>query len=252
MISVDVTEGRALMAGSGRVWCIVLAAGSGARFGSWKQFVDAAGERLVDLAVERALSACDHVVLVLPPGKRWTGVPVDRIAEGGLDRASSVRSGLAAIPDAHGVVVVHQAANPLASRETIEGLISAVESGAPAVFPGLRPADLVREVDGEVAGAVIGRDGLVLVQTPAAFRIEVLREAHASGVDSVEDTALVSGIGYEVRIIRGDPRNIHVATQQDLELVAALLRTQPEYDQRSDLDRGRTGTTDQPGKRGDR
>lgn len=240
------------MTSRGRHWAIVLAAGSGDRFGSRKQFVSAQGRRLVDLAVERALAACDHVVLVLPPGEQWTGEPVDRIAQGGVDRRSSVGSGLAVIPDTSGIVVVHQAANPLASVETFEELITTIESGAPAAFPGLRPADLVRTVEGEVAGAVVGRDELVLVQTPAAFRIEVLREAHAVGVESVEDTALVSALGYEVRIVPGDPRNIHVATPEDLELVAALLRSGPEYDHPSNSDRGQSGGAKAQGRRGER
>ena len=207
------------------VWAIVLAAGSGARFGGRKQFVEAAGRRLVDLAVERAAVACDHVILVLPPGEEWTGPAVDHVAQGGADRGASVRAGLAAIPDDRGTVVVHQAANPLASAGTFHALIAAVAGGAPAAFPGLRPADIIRVADGVVAGEVVGRDELVLVQTPAAFRLEVLRAAHDTGLSAWEDTALVSAAGYEVRVVPGDPRNVHVATPEDLELVEALLRT---------------------------
>ena len=207
------------------VWAIVLAAGSGARFGGPKQFVEAAGRRLVDLAVERAAAACDHVVLVLPPGEAWSGPAVDHVAQGGADRGASVRAGLAAIPDDRGTVVVHQAANPLAGAATFHALIAAVADGAPAAFPGLRPADIIRVADDVVAGEVVGRDELVLVQTPAAFRLEVLRAAHDTGLSAWEDTALVSAAGFEVRVVPGDPRNVHVATPEDLELVEALLRT---------------------------
>ena len=210
------------------VWAIVLAAGLGARFGARKQFVSAAGRRLVDLAVERAIATCEQVVLVLPPGEPWTGPPVDQVIEGGVDRRSSVRAGLASIPDTSGIVVVHQAANPLATAETFAALLAAVGAGAPAAFPGLRPSDLVRATEDGFAGEVVGRDQLVLVQTPAAFRLEVLREAHEAQVDALEDTALVSAAGYDVRVVPGDPRNVHVATPEDLEVVAALLRAQQE------------------------
>jgi 2-C-methyl-D-erythritol 4-phosphate cytidylyltransferase len=209
--------------GRGPVWAIVLAAGSGVRFGERKQFVSAAGRRLVDLAVERAVETCDQVVLVLPPGERWTGPVVDHVAEGGEDRGGSVRSGLATIPDQHGTVVVHQAANPLVRASTFHALIAAVAQGAPAAFPGLRPADIVRTVDGTSAGDVLGRDELVLVQTPAAFRLEVLRMAHGAGGGALEDTALVSAAGFAVHVVPGDPRNVHVATPEDLEVVEALL-----------------------------
>jgi 2-C-methyl-D-erythritol 4-phosphate cytidylyltransferase len=216
---LNVTEERDVAS-----WGIVLAAGSGERFGGRKQFAEVAGRRLVDLAVEGASMACDRTVLVLPPEERWTGSPVDAVVPGGQDRAASVRAALAVITDEQGIAVVHQAANPLASAELFARLLATIEAGAPAAFPGLRPADLVRTVKGDLAGAVVGRDELVLVQTPAAFRLEVLREAHALVVDAVEDTARVSAAGYDVSVIPGDPRNVHVATPEDLEVVAALLR----------------------------
>lgn len=204
-------------------WAIVLAAGSGVRFDAPKQFADIAGTRPVDLAVNSAVTACDHTVLVLPPATRWTGPPVDHIVAGGANRAASVRAGLSRIPDASGVVVVHQAANPLASVETLAALIDAVEGGAHAAAPGLRPPDLVRRIDGGVAGEVLGRDDLVLIQTPAAFRLEVLREAHTLDILAFEDTERVTAAGYEVQILPGDPANIHVVRPEDLVLVEALL-----------------------------
>ncbi len=209
----------------GRVWGIVLAAGVGARFGGPKQFVEASGRRLVDLAVEATTRACDHVVLVLPPGCPWDGPPVAHVVSGGSDRGASVRAGLGAIAADEGIVIVHQAANPLASLETFAALLHAVEDGAAAAAPGLQPADLVRYRDGQLAGAIVGRDDLVLIQTPTAFRLEVLRAAHAAGADAVEDTALVTALGHEVRVVPGDPRNVHVATAADLEIVEALLRS---------------------------
>jgi 2-C-methyl-D-erythritol 4-phosphate cytidylyltransferase len=204
-------------------WVIVLAAGQGTRFGAEKQFVEAGGQRLVDLAVAAGGASGARVVLVLPPGRAWDGAPVDTVVEGGADRGASVRNGLAAIPDLDGVVVVHQAANPLATPALIRRLLDELDAGAHAVAPGLRPADLVRRAEGDRLGPVVGRDDLVLVQTPAAFRLPVLRAAHASGAAGVEDTALVTAIGVEVRLVPGDPRNVHVASPADLDLVTALL-----------------------------
>jgi 2-C-methyl-D-erythritol 4-phosphate cytidylyltransferase len=204
------------------VWAIVLAAGSGSRFGARKQFAAVGSRRLVDLAVEAAAEACGRVVLVLPGGATWDGRPVAHVVPGGADRSASVRSALAVITDEAGTVIVHQAANPLASPELIVRLLTAVADGAPAAFPGLRPADVVRRVVEQRAGEVIGRDELVLVQTPAAFRLEVLRRAHAAAGRALEDTALVSACGYEVHVVPGDPKNVHVATPADLDVVRAL------------------------------
>ena len=208
-----------------RCWGIVLAAGCGARFGGRKQFVEAGGRRLVDLAVEATARACDRVVLVLPPERGWDGPRVDHVVAGGADRGASVRAALATIPDEEGTVIVHQAANPLASSAMFAALREAIDGGAVTAVPGLRPADLVRYRQGDVVGPIVGRDDLVLIQTPAAFRLEVLSAAHAAGGAALEDTALVTALGYDVQIVPGDPRNIHVATPADLEIVEALLRS---------------------------
>ncbi len=209
--------------GASSTWAIVLAAGGGSRFGTQKQFERAAGHRLVDLALAAAAQACERVVVVLPPGRAWDGRPVHAVVEGGADRPSSVRSGLEAIPDADGIVIVHQAANPLADVALLETLLDAVDGGAAAAVPGLRPADLIRQTADGLLGAIIGRDDLVLVQTPAAFRLPVLRAAHEQRVDALEDTALVSALGHDIVVVPGDPRNVHVTSTADLELVAALL-----------------------------
>ncbi len=206
-----------------RTWGIVLAAGGGSRFGGPKQFSSAGGRRLVDLALATATAVCDATALVVPSGCAWDGAEVDVVVAGGADRGSSVRRGLAAIPDEDGIVLVHQAANPLASVALCRTLLGAVRAGADAAAPGLRPADLVRRTEGTRFGEVVGRDDLVMVQTPAAFRLRVLRTAHASSPVAVEDTALVSAIGREVVIVPGDPRNVHVATPEDLAIVTALL-----------------------------
>lgn len=210
-------------AGGARTWAIVLAAGGGTRFGAQKQFVRAAGHRLVDLAVDAAAEVCDHVIVVLPPDRTWDGRPVYAAVAGGPDRPSSVRRGLAALPDTDDTVIVHQAANPLADGALLRSLLAAIDGGAAAAVPGLRPADLVRRAADGRLGEIVGRDDLVLVQTPAAFRLPVLRAAHEQRMEALEDTALVSALGHDVAVVPGDPRNVHVASPQDLELVAALL-----------------------------
>jgi 2-C-methyl-D-erythritol 4-phosphate cytidylyltransferase len=203
-------------------WAIVLAAGRGERFGAQKQFAVAGGQRLVDHAVDVAVRSCEHVILVLPDERRWDGPEVARVVVGGRDRPASVRRGLEAIPADEGIVAVHQAASPLASRETFAAVLDAVAGGASGAFPGLRPADLVRRREAGRALEVVGRDDLVLVQSPTAFRLGVLRAAHASGRTALEDTALVSACGYELHVVDGDPRNLHVATRRDLEMVQTL------------------------------
>jgi 2-C-methyl-D-erythritol 4-phosphate cytidylyltransferase len=209
-----------------RVCGILLAAGMGARFGMPKQFERVGSATLCELALRVVRASCDHTTLVLPrdwPGAGEYRTLADAVVPGGRSRSESVRHALDAVPAAAEVVVVHQAANPLASLELFGAVIRAVRDGADAAVPGLRLVDVARRVhDGWIVEDV-GRDDLVVVQTPGAFRAEVLRSAHRSGADAVEDTELVRACGYDVAVVPGEPLNLHVTTPEDLHLVRLLV-----------------------------
>ena len=211
------------------MWVVVVAAGSGQRFGAPKQFAQLAGRSMVQWAVDAARGVADGVVLVLPPGEDTGDVGVGRRGSGadvsvpgGDTRAASVRAGLAAVPGSAEVIVVHDGARPLASPALFRAVVDAVTGGADAAVPGVAVTDtLKRAVDGAVT-ATVARDGLVAVQTPQAFRAEVLRRAHEAGADATDDATLVEALGATVRVVPGDPRNIKVTTAADLEVAQAL------------------------------
>jgi 2-C-methyl-D-erythritol 4-phosphate cytidylyltransferase len=204
-------------------WGIVVAGGSGSRFGVPKQFETVAGSRLVDRAVDATAAACDDVVVVLPAGVAWDGRRVAAAVPGGSTRSASVRAGLDAVTASTAVVVVHDAARPLASPALFEAVIGAVRAGADAAVPGLPIPDTVKRVDGDHVVETISRDGLRAVQTPQAFRTDALRAAHAAGGEATDDAALVEAAGGRVVIVPGDPRNLKITTPADLVLAAALL-----------------------------
>lgn len=206
----------------GTAWCIVLAAGSGARFGGSKQFEMIRGRRLVDRVVETASAVCDSVVVVLPVSVRWDGPRVAAAVPGGATRLASVRCGLAAVPPEAGIVVVHDAAHPLAPPRLFTAVIDAVRAGWDAALPALPVTETIKRVHrGMVIGSV-PRDQLVLAQTPNAFRASVLRQAHAGAAEAVEDAMLIEAMGGRIAVVAGDPRNIHVSTPEELELAARL------------------------------
>jgi len=206
---------------------IVVAAGGGRRYGAAKQFEPLGGTRVVDRAVAAAGAACDAVVLVLPAGTDWDGAPVHAVRPGGATRAASVRAGLAALPDGTDVVVVHDAARPLASPALFDAVVAAVRTGADAAVPAVPLADTVKRVaDGHVT-ATVSRDDLVAVQTPQAFRVDALRAAHAGDGDATDDAALVEAAGGTVAVVDGEAANLKVTTRADLHVAAALLAEQP-------------------------
>jgi 2-C-methyl-D-erythritol 4-phosphate cytidylyltransferase len=209
---------------------IVVAAGRGERFGAPKQFLTLGGVPLLDHAVARARAACDVLVLVLPAGADWDADREGRadvsVVAGGASRSDSVRAGLAAVPAGSEIVVVHDAARPLASSELFTAVIDAVRAGADAAVPGLAVADTIKRVDGANVVETVDRDELVAVQTPQAFRVDVLRAAHGALGDATDDAALVEAAGGRVVVVPGDRRNVKVTEPSDLALAEALLAEQ--------------------------
>jgi 2-C-methyl-D-erythritol 4-phosphate cytidylyltransferase len=212
--------------GTGGVWCIVVAAGSGRRYGGAKQFDDLAGQRVLDRSVAVARRCCDGVVVVLAPDA--IGTPdaevagADRVVAGGDTRAASVRAGLGVVPDDAEVVLVHDAARPLATDALFDRVIAAVRAGAPAVVPTVAVTDTVRRID----GGVVDRDQLRAVQTPQGFRPSALRAAHADATDATDDAALVERAGGTVVLVDGEGSNIKITGPQDRAVAAAILAGQ--------------------------
>ncbi|MFI5053087.1 MAG: 2-C-methyl-D-erythritol 4-phosphate cytidylyltransferase [Acidimicrobiia bacterium] len=209
------------------VWAIVVAAGWGERFGGPKQFSDLGGARLVDHAVSTASAACDAVVVVVPDATAWHGAQVAAVVNGGATRAQSVRAGLAAVPASVDIVVVHDAARPLADPTLFAAVVAAVREGADGAVPGIPVADTLKRVDDVRVTATVDRVGLVAVQTPQAFRADVLRAAHAGEAEATDDAAFVEAAGGTVVVIPGDPRNLKVTGPADLMIAAALLDASP-------------------------
>ena len=214
----------------GEVWAIVVAGGSGSRFGDAvpKQFLELAGLRVLDWAVAAASAACDGVVAVLPAAHLdaapdGPGGLIISVA-GGATRAASVRAGLAAVPDDADIIVVHDAARPLARTELFERVVAAVRGGAAGAVPGVAVADTIKRVDpDERVVETLDRPALRAIQTPQAFSAAALRAAHAGGDDATDDAALVEAAGGLVVVVEGDPTNLKVTGPDDLVRAEAVL-----------------------------
>jgi 2-C-methyl-D-erythritol 4-phosphate cytidylyltransferase len=205
----------------GTVWTIVVAAGSGSRFGGAKQYADLGGRRVVDWAIADARVHSDGVVLVVPSDRASTAEPeVDTVVVGGASRSASVRAGLAAIPPDAELVLVHDAARPMAGADLFASVVTALRDGADAVVPGVAVVDTIRHR----SGGVLDRDDLVAVQTPQGFRAEALRTAHAAGGEATDDAALVEALGMKVVVVEGHPGNRKITDAVDLAVADRLVR----------------------------
>jgi 2-C-methyl-D-erythritol 4-phosphate cytidylyltransferase len=212
------------------VWAVVVAGGAGRRFGGPKQFLQLAGRPVTAWSVDAARTVADGVVLVIPPDSPESVPPppdldADRVVPGGATRAESVRAGLAAVPEEAAIIVVHDAARPLATPELFSAVIEMVRSGgADGAIPVLAVADTLKLVVGTTVEQNVDREGLVAVQTPQAFAARVLREAHQTGGETTDDAGLLEDLGATVRTVPGDPCNLKLTRPEDLVLAEALLK----------------------------
>ena len=210
---------------SGTVAALIPAAGSGSRLGLGpKAFVEVRGRSLLQRSVEALRPLVDEVVVALPDGMVLpSGLDVRAIV-GGDTRQDSVERLLRATSADY--VLVHDAARPFLPENVVLDLLEAVhETGAATVA--LPVADtLVRANAGSDWGDLTPREGLWAVQTPQAFRRELILNAHAQavadGFAATDDAGLIARLGGRVRLVPGDARLFKVTTPGDLALAEAL------------------------------
>ncbi|MFN8157199.1 MAG: 2-C-methyl-D-erythritol 4-phosphate cytidylyltransferase [Candidatus Nanopelagicales bacterium] len=164
----------------------------------------------------------EHGLVDAAPGRAGT-----QVVAGGDTRQDSVARALIALPDDVDVVLVHDAARPLAPVSLIDAVAAAVRGGADAVVPGLPVADTIKAVDEHgVVVATVDREQLRAVQTPQGFRRRLLAEAHAAGdpdAPATDDAGMVEAIGGTVLVVPGDEEAFKVTRPLDLVLAEAVL-----------------------------
>jgi 2-C-methyl-D-erythritol 4-phosphate cytidylyltransferase len=213
------------------VWAVVVAGGSGARFGGYKQFADLCGRPVVEWSIDVACRTCEGVVLVVPESVLReayvlnAGSRCSVVVAGGPTRTASVRNGLQAVPARAQVVLVHDAARPLAGEALWRDVIEAVRAGADAAVPCVPVTDTVKQRDDKGRLVTLDRSRLVASQTPQGFSATALRRAHAGEAEATDDAALVEASGGSVVEVAGVSTNLKVTSTADMAVAETLLRT---------------------------
>jgi 2-C-methyl-D-erythritol 4-phosphate cytidylyltransferase len=215
---------------------LVPAAGRGERAGSGalKQFRPIAGIPMLLRAIRpfAVHARVRRIVVALPPDV--AGAPPAWLAEGaggrlvlvagGASRADSVAAALAAVDPGCDVVLVHDAARPFVTGDTIDAVIAVATAGHAAVAAvpvgdTLKRAD---ETDSAVTETVL-RDHLWRAQTPQGFPRALLERAYAARAGpATDDAELVERLGVSVRIVPDRTTNIKVTTPDDFALAEVL------------------------------
>jgi 2-C-methyl-D-erythritol 4-phosphate cytidylyltransferase len=220
------------------VGVVIVAAGSGTRTGSkdLKQFRWIAGSPMLLHSVQRFMARPDVAMIVCVLPRAYAGDPppwlfqcdLDRmlVSVGGRERGDSVFSGLGDLPPEVKVVVIHDAARPLADAATIERVIAEARLGHGAVAA-LPVADTLKQVDDD--GAIVRtveRANLWRAQTPQGFPRDMIErayvEARAAHVTATDDAALCERLGLPVVVVRGSELAMKVTVEADFARLEAL------------------------------
>ncbi len=205
-----------------RTIVIIAAGGVGSRFGADrpKQFCDLAGKTVLAHACARFSGA--QLVVVIDPA--WADyVPAGAItAPPGRTRWESVRNALKACRhiDAD-IIMVHDGARPLVSRKIIGRVADACRQHQGAI-PVVAVTDTLRRVD----GSSVNRADFRAVQTPQAFRADLLRAAYSlpERPDFTDDASVMSAAGFDdIVMVDGHPYNLKITHPMDLKIAALYL-----------------------------
>ena len=223
---------------------VVLAAGRGSRMKSdrEKQFLMIGEYPLIYYALDcfERSSLIDEIVLVASEGNReqlqkeivekYGFQKVKNIVIGGAERYDSSYAGLLGC-DHPDVVFIHDSARPFIDGAMLERQLQAVHQYGGAVLA-MPTKDTIKIVDenGQVKSTP-DRRNVWIVQTPQAFRYDLIRKAHEqlrveNRMETITDDAMVAeatGI-CPVKVVEGSYNNIKVTTPEDLSLAENILR----------------------------
>lgn len=225
---------------------IIVAAGTGSRFGSEmpKQFLPLCGTPVVAHAINafrEALGAGTRILLVLSESMipLWRRLCADlaiespEIVTGGATRWESVRNAIAALDDASpsATVLIHDGARPLVTPDVIRRAASCALNTDGAI-PAVPVTDSLRRLDdSEVMSEPVDRSLFRAVQTPQAFSLWRLRDAYRLPYqdDFTDDASVLAAAGFQnVVLVGGSPENIKITTPVDMLLAEAIIKSRAE------------------------
>ncbi len=235
-----------------KVFALVLAAGKGTRLGGDenKIFRTVGGRSILERSVD-ALIGCvevDHVVIVADEGeidrierltKESYPDEVIPIVKGGASRQESALAGLIAIEQLYAstapserdrrIVLIHDAARCLLPRELVSKLVDTIENTRSGAAPAIAVTDTIRLTDerGESIKQTLPRRRLVAMQTPQGADFDIMLKAalvaQEEGARVTDDLELLIRVGYPVRLISGDDRNLKITTPRDIVVAETIV-----------------------------
>lgn len=226
---------------------MIPAAGSGKRMGAgFNKLFLMLGKKPIFIHTLEAFEAdplCEGIILAVKLEEKeeiqayldqFNIMKVGQMVAGGTERQYSVGACLAAY-EGDGVVLVHDAARPFIRRKVIHALVHEAALNGAAIV-GVKAKDTMKLAPSGTVQETVNRDHLWIVQTPQAFRYDVLKKAseqatadHFLGTD---ESMLVERVGYPVQMVEGTYDNVKMTTQEDLAIGEVLLKRMQQEEKR--------------------
>jgi 2-C-methyl-D-erythritol 4-phosphate cytidylyltransferase len=221
----------------GLVSAVIVAAGSSRRMGGTdKLAAPLAGSTVIAHTIRAFQESAEvgEIVLVLRQGAERSALEgaagcnkLSRIVHGGDTRTQSAYAGVMACDAGAEIILIHDGARPLVTKEVIRSAVEGARKFGAAV-PVTPVTDTVKVGKDGFADSTPDRSTLFAAQTPQAFRAELIKAALQDAVDKklslTDDCAAVERLGMHVKLVEGDVRNRKITLPADLALAEVLYK----------------------------
>ena len=218
---------------------LIPAAGKGSRLGGEvpKQYQKINGKAILRHTIEKFMHCPGFKSLrvIIQPEHRSLydiavkGLDLPPAIQGGASRSGSVINGLMSFSNIKDkdIILIHDAVRPLVKQTEILDIVESLQTNQAATL-GIPVTDTLRRLD-KSSNKVIDRKGLWSIQTPQGFHFKVILDAHKNADKDMlftDDTSLISAMGLNVDIVKGNSQNFKITTYDDLEIARSIISSQ--------------------------
>lgn len=211
--------------------CVIIAAGGrGERFKDpkGKQLALLDGKPVLSYSVSAFRDIASQIIIVVDENILINAKKIfsqDKVVAGGKERSESVKNGLKEVSSKSEIILVHDGARPLVTRDIIKSVIDKTEKEGAAV-PAVLVKDTIKLADkNDFVDKTLDRSFIWAVQTPQGFRADIIRNAYNQDIKgSTDDAFLVEKMGGKIKIVEGRYSNIKITTPEDLVLAKEILK----------------------------
>jgi len=222
---------------------ILLAAGSGERFGGEKQFVEIQNKPLFNYSLDvlSDFEKIEEIFLVIPPNKNLSVFQEKvfkqfsqkvQVVLGGKTRSQSVAKAIEMLNPRTKLVLIHDSARPLLNDSQLNCLIDSIQSYDGATM--VRPIyDTVKRINPGQPISIVKREGLYAVETPQVFKSESLKKTMSATkkFDEIftDETSALERLDMKVLHIPNKDFNLKITTKDDIAIAEQFLQKQLQY-----------------------